>query len=105
MARAVAIDLDTALRTYPIDIEATTAAGILQTTHPLNVVARPFRTRRLTVDPAFVNPPPEVLDRIAREAAELNELWSHGATTKLWTRPFVRPVPDEANSAFGTDRS
>src|SRR3954454_21903480 len=66
------------------------------------VVARAFRTRRLTVDPSFVNPPAEVLDRIARETAELNELWSQGGTTKLWTGAFVRPVPDEANSAFGT---
>jgi murein DD-endopeptidase MepM/ murein hydrolase activator NlpD len=98
----VGIDLDTALRTYAVDIEAATASGLLHATHPLVVVARPFRTRRLTVDPGFVNPPAEVLDRIAREAAELNELWSHGAATKLWTDPFVRPVPDEANSAFGT---
>ena len=98
----VAIDLDTALRTYPVEVEATTASGVLHATQSLAVVARPFRTRRLTVDPAFVNPPAEVLDRIARETAELNALWSQGATTKLWTRPFVRPVPDEANSAFGT---
>jgi murein DD-endopeptidase MepM/ murein hydrolase activator NlpD len=98
----VAIDLDTALRTYPVEVEAATASGVLHATQSLTVVARPFRTRRLTVDPAFVNPPAAVLDRIARETAELNELWSQGVPTKLWTRPFVRPVPDEANSAFGT---
>src|SRR6478735_4150888 len=88
----VAIDLETALRTDPVDIEATASSGALRATHPLAVVARPFTTRRLTVDPAFVNPPPEVLDRIAREAAELNTLWSQGSPTRLWTGAFVRPV-------------
>ncbi len=99
----VGIDLETALRNYSVEIVASDPTGAtLRATHSLVVVARQFRTRRLTVDPAFVNPPPEALERIARESAELNELWSHPAITKLWMGTFVRPVPDEANSAFGT---
>ncbi|MFL6280423.1 MAG: M23 family metallopeptidase [Vicinamibacterales bacterium] len=98
----VGIDLEVAPRSYPIEIIASDHPVIMRATHQLVVVPRQFRTRRLTVDPAFVNPPPEALDRIAREAAELNDLWSHSAATRLWTGAFVRPVPDEANSAFGT---
>lgn len=98
----VGIDLETAPRTYTVDIVATNHPVVLRATHTLDVITRQFRTRRLTVDPAFVNPPREALDRIARESAELNELWLHSTMTKMWSGAFVRPVPDEANSAFGT---
>jgi murein DD-endopeptidase MepM/ murein hydrolase activator NlpD len=98
----VGIDLEIAPRSYSVDIVATDHGSELRAAHRLVVVPRQFRTRRLTVDPAFVNPPREALDRIAREAAELNDLWSHSAATRLWTGAFMRPVPDEANSAFGT---
>ena len=98
----VGIDLETAPRAYSLEVEATEAGPIAHATHHIVVTARQFRTRKLTVDEAFVNPPPEALERIARETAELNNLWDHSSTSKLWTGPFVRPVPDPANSAFGT---
>ena len=98
----VGIDLDVAPRTYTVDIVGVERGSEVKTTHRLVVAPRQFRTRKLTVDPAFVNPPPEAVDRINREAAELNDLWSHSEPTRLWNGGFVRPVPDEANSAFGT---
>jgi murein DD-endopeptidase MepM/ murein hydrolase activator NlpD len=98
----VGIDLETAPRTYSLAVEATEPSQVARIAHRLVVTPRQFRTRRLTVDEAFVNPPPEAQDRIARETAELNDLWAHSSTSKLWTSPFVRPVPDPANSAFGT---
>ena len=61
-----------------------------------------FPTRRLTVAEGFVNPPPEVQDRIAKEASRLAALWSASSPTRRWTGPFVRPVSDPANSAFGS---
>jgi murein DD-endopeptidase MepM/ murein hydrolase activator NlpD len=98
----VGVDLETVPRPYSLAVEATESSEVAHTTHRLVVTPRQFRTRKLTVDEAFVNPPPEALDRIARETAELNDLWAHSSTAKLWTSPFVRPVPDPANSAFGT---
>lgn len=98
----IGIDLAVAPRTYTVDIVGTDHGSELNATHRLVVTPRQFRTRKLTVDPAFVNPPSDAVERINREAAELNELWSHSEMAKLWTGAFVRPVPDEANSAFGT---
>lgn len=98
----VGIDLETAPRTYSAEVSALHDHEVSRGSVALRVLARKFRTRTLTVDEAFVNPPPEALDRIARETAELTDLWAHSATTKLWTGAFVRPVPDPANSAFGT---
>jgi murein DD-endopeptidase MepM/ murein hydrolase activator NlpD len=96
----VGIDLDVTPQTYSAEVFA--LDDPVATRVPLQVVPAHFRTRKLTVDEAFVNPPPEALERIARETAELNDLWAHSATTKLWNGQFVRPVPDPANSAFGT---
>jgi len=61
-----------------------------------------FRTRRLTVNEAFVTPPASEQARIDREAALLNSVWNASAPERLWAAAFVRPVPQEANSAFGT---
>ena len=98
----VGIDLETAPRTYPVAIEAGDTPAVARATHRLVVIPRKFPTRTLTVDPAFVNPPASALPRIERETAELNQLWASSAATRLWDGPFSRPVPDAANSAFGT---
>lgn len=99
----VGIDLETRPGTYLVTIEAVgDPAASLHTTYRLVVTPRRFPTRTLTVDPAFVNPPDSALARIASEAAQLNKIWASSAPQRLWDGPFLRPVPDPANSAFGT---
>ena len=94
----VGIDLDVKPGTYPVTVDAGSTRGSLD----LAVLRRAFRTRTLTVDPAFVTPPASELERIEREARLLEDTWRASATERLWTGPFVRPVPQPANSAFGT---
>jgi murein DD-endopeptidase MepM/ murein hydrolase activator NlpD len=94
----IGIDLETKAGRHEVAI----SAGSSRTTYPLDVIRRVFATRRLTVDPALVNPPPEAAARIERETRELNEVWQASAPQRLWSGAFVRPVPDSANSAFGT---
>jgi murein DD-endopeptidase MepM/ murein hydrolase activator NlpD len=94
----VGIDLDVKPGTYAVSIDA----GGAHATYDLLVKPRVFRTRRLTVNEAFVTPPPSERERIERETALLAGLWKSPAQTRLWSDPFVRPVPGEANSAFGT---
>jgi murein DD-endopeptidase MepM/ murein hydrolase activator NlpD len=98
----VGIDLDVRPGSYDVDFEASTPDGADRTTHTLGVTRRDFPTRRLRVAEAYVNPPPETLRRIEQEADRLNQVWSESARVRLWTAPFVRPVPQAANSAFGT---
>jgi murein DD-endopeptidase MepM/ murein hydrolase activator NlpD len=95
----IGIDLDVKPGTYPITVEAGARA---RATYDLVVKRRIFRTRRLTVNEAFVTPPPSEQERIDREAALLAAVWNAPAAERLWSTPFVRPVPQEANSAFGT---
>ena len=96
----VGIDLAVAPGSYEVSIEAEPDAR--RAIHRLVVKPRRFPTRTLTVDPAFVTPPPEATERIEREARELGQIWAASAGTRLWEGRFVRPVPDPANSAFGT---
>jgi murein DD-endopeptidase MepM/ murein hydrolase activator NlpD len=96
----VGIDLDVKPGTYPVTIDAGSPAR--HAVYDLVVVRRIFRTRRLTVDEAFVTPPASEADRIAREARLLDALWTSPPGDRRWSGPFVRPVPQPANSAFGT---
>ena len=97
----VGIDLATAPGTYNVAIDAG-SGDAARTTYPLVVKPRTFPTRTLTVDEAFVNPPPEALKQIEQDTRVMNRVWASGATVKLWTGAFVLPVPDPANSRFGT---
>lgn len=94
----VGIDLETRTGRYEIVV----TSGEARLTRSLVVRPRAFRTRRLTVDPALVNPPPEARERIDRESREMAAVYAASPPDRSWTTAFVRPVPDVANSAFGT---
>lgn len=98
----IGIDLDAKLGVHPIVVTATTATGPVTSTYQLKVITKKFPTRSLKVDEGFVNPPAEVMPRINAESKEQQAIWAAPAPTRLWTAPFVRPVPHAANSAFGT---
>ena len=95
----VGIDLDVKPGPYVVTVDA--GAGLTAKTD-LVVGRHVFPTRRLTVDEGFVNPPPQLSDRIAQEAALLSATWHHVTPQRFWSAPFVRPVPQPANSRFGT---
>lgn len=99
----VGIDLDIRPGTYTATVEAGSPSTQLRTVgrKALVVRSKAFPTRRLTVEPRFVEPPPAEATRIAAEAQRLAALWE-SRTPVLWQHPFVVPVPDPANSAFGS---
>ena len=98
----VGIDLDERPGRYIATVEADLGSTLLRQSRPLVVVARKFATRTLGVDPDFVNPPPSELSRISSDAAFLRDTLASSATLRLWSAPFVRPVPGETNSQFGS---
>ena len=93
------IDLDIAAGDYPVDVDVD---GVL---HPrqltLKVVSKTFPTRHLTVDPKFVSPPAEELERIRRESRQVASIFRSVTPKRLWDRAFVLPVPGAATSGFG----
>lgn len=98
----VGIDLDVKPGRHIVSIVATDATQTLTATRTLVVAAKAFPTRRLTVEPKYVEPPPDVTARILAEAERLNVLWASRSPDRLWSGAFSSPVPDRANSAFGS---
>lgn len=96
------IDLATKPGAYSVKVTATLENGSSSATHTLKVVDKSFPTRKLTVDDAFVTPPASALKQIEEDAKALERCWANPSSEKLWAGPFVRPVPHEANSAFGS---
>ena len=98
----IGIDLDVATGGHVVTVDAHSGDRTLHATHDLDVQPRTFATRTLRVDEAYVNPPSEVQARIERDAADLRRVWQSSAPERLWTGAFVRPVPGESVSRFGT---
>ena len=97
----VGIPLDTPATGHDLVVKATGPAGATASRSlTLRVQSKQFATRRLTVDPRFVDPPAEEVERILREQALLNETFLT-VTERLWRGPFVGPVPGRPNSSFG----
>jgi murein DD-endopeptidase MepM/ murein hydrolase activator NlpD len=98
----VGIDLDQRPGSYVATVEARLPTGDSKVTRTIVVKPKAFPTRTLTVSPDFVNPPESERARIERDSAFLRGIFAASATKRLWTRPFTAPVPDPANSRFGT---
>jgi murein DD-endopeptidase MepM/ murein hydrolase activator NlpD len=97
----VGIDLDQKPGTYTASIES---YGDSSVTLARTILVKPkaFPTRTLTVPPDFVNPPASQQQRIERDSAFLKQIFAASPPKRLWTGPFTPPVPDPANSRFGT---
>jgi murein DD-endopeptidase MepM/ murein hydrolase activator NlpD len=96
------IDLEQPAGTYAVIAEARTPSVTLRQSRELVVLPKRFPTRRLRVPPQFVDPPASLRNRIEQEAEFLRQVYARPAPERLWRAPFVRPVPDAANSRFGT---
>ena len=98
----VGIDLEVEPGEHPVTVRATAVDGsAIETVYTLAVEPKQFATRRLTVEPRYVDPPPEVVERILRERDHLAALFPVSTAVRYWRDGFVRPVPGRANSAFG----
>ena len=98
----VGVDLATEAGVYTIALRASMSDGqSVRTTYTLTVEQKEFPTRHLSVSPSFVNPPPEVLDRIQREAAQVAAILRVGGGDRQWQGGFAAPVPGQSTSSFG----
>ena len=96
------IDLEQAPGTYTATVTATTENGTIRHDQELVVAPKQFATRELRVNPAFVNPSPSQLARINADSTFLKSVFAASAATRLWTTPFVRPVPGSVGGNFGS---
>jgi len=99
----VGIDVETAPGPKTLRLRGERSAGPpLEGTHAFEIAAKAVRTRRIRVNPKFVDPPAGALPRIVEETKLLNELFRRNASLeRLWTLDAVRPVEGVNVSGFG----
>ncbi|MGE0449828.1 MAG: M23 family metallopeptidase [Vicinamibacterales bacterium] len=98
----VGIDLDRAAGVYDLTVETTGSDSPLVHEDVLRVARRDFPRRVLKVAPQYVNPSPDLLARITREAAFLRDVFTMSDGKAAWANGLRRPVDARANSSFGT---
>jgi murein DD-endopeptidase MepM/ murein hydrolase activator NlpD len=82
------------------------AAGSEQTfTRTVEIHAAHYRTGVLTVEPKFVQPPPEAMKEIEDEIALKQKVFSASAAEPLWRGDFRAPVEAAPTDSFGTRRT
>jgi murein DD-endopeptidase MepM/ murein hydrolase activator NlpD len=91
--------------TTAVEVSGTTMAGEeVAGTLALTVAAKEFPEERLNVESKYVEPPKETLERIRREKEKVGAIYVTRTPVPVSAKPFVRPVPGEPTSIFGTRR-
>jgi len=99
------VDFETAVGARSIEVETVGRCG---DPHPapwkFKVVSGKFIVQKLTVDPAYVEPPPSEQERIARDREKVAAVWAAAPTARQWERPFALPVEAPQRENFGARR-
>jgi murein DD-endopeptidase MepM/ murein hydrolase activator NlpD len=84
---------------------ALTPPGGSATTRTLAVARRTYDEQRITgLPPAQVTPPPETMERIRREQAQLNAARAHDTPGARFADGFVWPAEGRISGVFGSRR-
>lgn len=98
----VGVDLAQNPGKYPVVVTVTQPDSTTVQAHSTVVVtARSFPTRRLKVNPRFVEPPPADAERMAADAKRLAEVFA-SLSDRRWQGTFKPPVDGASTSNFGS---
>jgi murein DD-endopeptidase MepM/ murein hydrolase activator NlpD len=96
------IDLSVRAGRFMMHLRAAASDGReLVRDYPIVVAPRTFPTRRISVEGKFAEPPAGELTRIEQERRAAEAIFASVPGERLWTAPFVVPVPGKATSSFG----
>jgi murein DD-endopeptidase MepM/ murein hydrolase activator NlpD len=99
------IPLDAGAGPAAYSVTATLADGHTTATEGrITVESKSFPEQRLTVESKFVNPPKAELKRIERERKRLAAIFARRTPLPPPESPFLKPVPGDPTSDFGTRR-
>lgn len=96
----VGIDLDAKAGAREIVVESTD--GTSRLVLPLTVLRGRFRVQKLSVDPRFVEIPPEEVERVKADGVRVSAAYKSAEAARRWSS-FVRPVAFEGGN-FGSRR-
>jgi murein DD-endopeptidase MepM/ murein hydrolase activator NlpD len=99
------VDLDVKPGRHPLRLSVEEAgASLLEHATEIVVEVKDYPTEELEVEPKYVDPPPEVSQRTAREAAALQALWDLASPEVLFDGATVRPLSGVPGRNFGRRR-
>ncbi len=98
------IDFDSATGKREIRVSAPGPDGERTVAKTFIVSSGKFPTQTLKVAPAYVEPPPEELDRIARDREKVKRVYQEPDTARLFASAFRRPVASSSTGSFGVRR-
>jgi murein DD-endopeptidase MepM/ murein hydrolase activator NlpD len=94
------VDLDA--KVGPRDLVLESTDGEARLVLPVKVLRGAFRVQKLSVDPKFVDVPPEERERVKADGERVNAAYRSAEAARRWSS-FVRPVPFEGGN-FGSRR-
>ncbi len=94
----VGIPLDQAPGTATLQVDN------LKQQRSFTVTPHRYREQHLTVKPAFVNPDPETLERIARERELISAAIAHFSESPPRSLQLQPPIPGKRSDSFGSRR-
>lgn len=71
----------------------------------VSVIDANYTTETLSVDPAKVTPPVEMMERIEAEKAEAEALYKTFTPIRYWDKPFILPMESTITSEYGAART
>ncbi len=99
------VDFESDVGARRVRLEATgLCKDARSTSWQLKVVSGRFPEQKLTVDPAYVEPPPSELERIERDRQSVARVWAAAPSERRWDRAFLLPVEAPVRENFGAKR-
>ena len=104
-AGLMGVDFESKQGERPLVVEGVDAAGVPVTASAtLRVVPRKFGVSKLSVDPRFVEPPPEEKERIERDREAFRKAFASPLPARLWEGRFTSPAKAPSQGNFGAKR-
>jgi hypothetical protein len=98
------VDVEGAVGPSTLSIHVQTGNGTRDLSRDVEIHAAHYRTEDLSVEPSFVEPGPEQLERIKAEGELKTKVFANSAGKPLWTASFRAPVTATPTDSFGTRR-
>jgi murein DD-endopeptidase MepM/ murein hydrolase activator NlpD len=99
------VDFESETGGRPLTVEGVDTAGAPVTAAAtLRVVPRAFAVSKLSVDPRFVEPPPEEKERIERDRETFRKAFASPLPARLWEGRFRWPAEAPSQGNFGAKR-
>jgi len=101
----VPVDIDEGARELELRVEGELTDGVaFVRSKPVAIVEAEYPTSELRVGRRFVEPTRKQRRRAKRERKRVKKALASSGGERLWRGPFMRPVPTEETSPFGTKR-